>query len=144
MFELTTLGHRNHPSFYDPFQALDEMERDFFNAGNVPAFKTDLTENDKEVILEAELPGFDKKDIAIDLNGNYLTISAERKENKEDKDKKGNVIHRERRYGSFSRSFDVEGINTEKISASYDNGVLTLTMPKKEELIPTSRRLEIE
>ena len=71
-----------------------------------------------------------------------LTISAQRSEEK--KDEKHNVVKRERFYGSFSRSFDVSGINVDGIEAAYTDGVLTLTMPKKQELLPVSRRLEIK
>ncbi|MPN59108.1 18 kDa heat shock protein [bioreactor metagenome] len=94
-------------------------------------------------MLEADLPGFDKKDIKIDIDGGYLTINAERHSKSEEKDDKNNYIRCERSYGSFSRSFDVSAINTDAIAASYDNGVLKLTMPKKTPEVPTSRRLEI-
>ena len=71
------------------------------------------------------------------------TISAERSNETEKKDDKGNFVRRERSYGSFSRSFDVSSVKTEDITGEYKDGVLTLTMPKKEENVPTSRRIEI-
>ena len=95
-------------------------------------------------MLEADLPGFDKKDINIDVNGDYLTIKAERHSEHEDKKKKDSYIRCERSYGSYCRSFDVTGIDTEKIAAKYDNGVLTLTMPRKDPQQPASRQLTIE
>ena len=76
------------------------------------------------------------------MENDVLTISAKRSEEK--KDEKHNVVKRERFYGSFSRSFDVSGINVDGIEAAYTDGVLTLTMPKKQELLPVSRRLEIK
>ena len=94
-------------------------------------------------LLEADLPGFKKEDISVDIEGETLTIRAERTEEKEEKDGKGNFVKRERSYGSFSRSFDMTGIRTEDVSAAYENGVLKLTLPKKQETLPTSRRLEI-
>ena len=62
----------------------------------------------------------------------------------EDEDKRPNYVKRERVYGSFSRSFDVSGIDVEKIEAAYNDGILTLTMPKKVEVKPASRKLEIK
>ena len=73
-----------------------------------------------------------------------LSISAQRNASREEKDDKGNYIRCERSYGSFSRSFDISSVQAEGITAAYDNGVLTLTMPKKDQTVPTSRRLEIQ
>ena len=90
------------------------------------------------------MPGFNKDDIKIDIENDCLTISAERKLETNDEDKKKNFVKRERFYGSYSRSFDVTGIDVDHIEASYTDGVLTLNMPKKKEEIPASRRLEIK
>lgn len=94
--------------------------------------------------LEAELPGFNKEDIHIDLSDGMLTISAERRSESEKKDGKGNVIHSERVYGKFERSFDVSAVNEADISAEYTDGVLKLHLPKKTEVVPETRRLEIK
>ena len=94
-------------------------------------------------MLEAELPGFKKEDIHVDIEDGYMTISAERSNETEKKDDKGNFVRRERSYGSFSRSFDVSSVKAEDITVEYKDGILTLTMPKKEENGPTSRRIEI-
>ena len=101
-------------------------------------------EDGKEYELEADLPGFKKEDINIELDDTYLTIQAERKSETEEKDKTGSYVRRERSYGSFSRSFDVSGIDVSAIKASYQDGVLKLVLPKKEEIAPAARRLEIE
>ena len=77
------------------------------------------------------------------MENDVLTISAERKiENEENS--KSNYVKRERYYGSFSRSFDVSGINVDGIEAAYNDGILTLTMPKKVETAPAKRSLEIK
>ena len=108
----------------------------------VSAFRTDVLDTGDAFKLESELPGFRKEDIKIDIENDCLTISAERKaDNKEEKD---NYIKRERFYGSFSRSFDVSGINVDGIEAAYNDGVLTVKLPKKAAEIPASRRLEIK
>ena len=144
MFELIPFErHARNVAAFDPFRELDELERSFFGNGrNVSSFRTDVTDTGDAYKLEAELPGFNKEDIKIDVENDVLTISAQRSEEK--KDEKHNVVKRERFYGSFSRSFDVSGINVDGIEASYTHGVLTLTMPKKQEQLPASRRLEIK
>ena len=146
MFELIPFERRsNRVSAYDPFRMLDEMERSFFGGNNHPAtsmFRTDVIDTGDAFVLDAELPGFKKEDIKIDVENDCLTISAERKVDEDEKQK--NFIKRERFYGSFSRSFDVSGVNIEGIEAAYTDGILKLTMPKKVETIPASRRLEIK
>ena len=144
MFELTPFGYRR-VSAYNPFRELEEMSRNFWNYSDLPAFRTDIKKQDGNYVLEAELPGFKKEDISIDIDKDCLTISAERKseENEESKDGNG-FIRRERYYGSYSRSFNVKGIDTDAISASYNDGVLTLTMPEKAPEVPAARRLEIQ
>lgn len=146
MFELIPFERRgNRVSAYDPFRMLDEMERSFFGGNNHPAmstFRTDVTDTGDAFVLDAELPGFKKEDIKIDIENDCLTISAERKVDEEEKQK--NFIKRERFYGSFSRSFDVSGVNVDGIEAAYNDGILKLTMPKKVETVPPTRRLEIK
>ncbi len=129
---------------YNPFRELERLERSFFGgAPSVSGFKTDITDNGEEYVLEAELPGFKKEDIHIDIANGILTISAERSETKEETDKKGNLIHSERVYGSFERSFDLSDIEDSAITASYTDGILKLGMPKKAKTPPSARRLEI-
>ncbi len=135
---------RNEINTFNPFKAMDELERRFFGSESIDEFKTDIREEDGNVILEADLPGFKKEDVHVDLDDNFMTISAERHSDYEQKDKQGNYIRCERSYGSFSRSFDITGIDREQIKASFENGVLTLTMPKQTQPQITSRRLEIQ
>lgn len=143
MFELTPFVKRNHVTTYDPFRLFDEMERSFFNGSELGDFRADIRDTGDAYELEADLPGVKKEDIKVDLDNNYLTISAERHAEKDEKDKKGNYVRRERSYGSYSRSFDVTGVQTEQITAEYTDGVLKLHLPKKQEAMPTTRRLEI-
>ena len=144
MFELIPFDrHSRNMSAFDPFRMLDEMDRRFMNAApSVSTFRTDVIDTGDTFKLESELPGFKKEDVKIDIENDCLTISAERKaDNKEEKD---SYVKRERYYGSFSRSFDVSGINVDGIEAAYKDGVLTVTLPKKAAEIPASRRLEIK
>ena len=152
MFELT---HRNnnHPiNTYNPFREMGEFERNFFanpfgsffGTGDLAEFKTDVTDEGDHYLLEADLPGFDKKDIHLDVNGDTLTVHAERRSKVEEKDKKDKIVHIERSYGAYSRSFDISGVDADGIKAKYDNGVLKLTLPKKQAVLQEGRRLEIE
>ena len=143
MFEIMPYGHRRVAA-YNPFRELEEMSRSFWNDTNLNAFRTDITEKDGVYTLTAELPGFKKEDISIDIDKDCLTIAAERKDESEDEDKERNYVRRERFYGSYSRSFNVKGIDTEAINASYADGILTLTMPSKTPETPPTRRLEIQ
>lgn len=146
MFGITPYTRRNNTelSGYNPFRMFDDFEKNFWNSNELAEFKTDIRDNGNEYVMEADLPGFKKENIKIDIDNDTLTITAERKNENSEKDDKGNYIRMERSYGSFSRSFDVSGINTEEISASYNDGVLTLNMPKKTAKQESARHLEIK
>ncbi len=150
MFELTR--RNNHGvSAYNPFREMEEFERNFFanpfgsffGRNDLAEFKTDVTDEGDHYLLEADLPGFEKKDIQLEVNGDTLTVEAERHSKYEEKDH-DKVVRIERSYGSYSRQFDISGVDAEKISAKYENGVLRLTLPKKEKKLPEGRKLEIE
>lgn len=127
-------------NFFAPFSDFDK-EFAKANAG-ITACRTDIREEKDKFVMESELPGFDKEDITIDINGKSLILKAEHKSESEDK-KDGKYIRRERFYGSFERSFDISGIDTDKITADYKNGILVMVLPKKQPETPASRRLQI-
>ena len=141
---LVPYTRRNSVSTYNPFHDFDELERAFFSDRSLGEFKTDIRDNGDSFVLEADLPGFNKDDIHVDLSDNSLTITAERHSDYEQKDKKGNYVRCERSYGSYTRSFSTDGIDTANIKAAYTDGVLRLTLPKQQQILPASRRLEIE
>ena len=134
---------RNSDNFFDLF---DNFERKFFGNSNasLPDFRTDIRDAGDRYVLEAELPGFQKEDIKLDLKDGILTISAQHSESADEKDSKGEYIRRERRYGSFTRSFDITGVDEEHITASYNNGVLELSLPKAVPVVPEAKRIAIE
>ncbi len=125
--------------FNDPFFA--DVERT-----NTQVMKTDINEKDGNYIFNMELPGYKKEDIKVDLKDGYLTVSAQKEETDEEKDEKGNCVHKERFTGTCSRSFYVgEALKQEDIKAAYKDGVLTLTFPKEPEKIEEEPKLiEIE
>lgn len=95
------------------------------------AFRVDISEDEKALYIEAEVPGAKKEDIKLQVDDGVLTISAERKQ--ETEEKKKNYHRVERIYGHFSRSFSLgDNIDQEHIDAKYDNGVLHVTLPKTE------------
>ena len=137
----------NSLSAFDPFRELDELERAFFgnsNESKLAAFSTNIKDKGDHYELEADLPGVEKDDIKIDLTDNVLTISAERHSEYEENDKKHNYVRCERSYGSYQRSFDTTGIDTDHIEAEFKNGVLKLELPKIKETKPETKRLEIK
>ena len=94
--------------------------------------KTDIRETDGSYELDVDLPGFKKDEIQVQLKDGYLTISAAKGLDKDEEDKKGNYIRRERYAGSTSRSFYVgNGVKNEDVHAKFENGVLRLSVPKK-------------
>lgn len=137
---------------YNPFKEFDELEKRFFGVpfGTVlqetelAEFKTDISDQGDFYLLEADLPGFKKEDISLDLDGDKLTIQATRHSEHEEKDKQGNYVCCERSYGTYTRSFDVAAVDTDNITAKLEEGVLKLTLPKKQPETPTARKLEIE
>lgn len=128
------------------FDTFDNFARDFFRQSNttLPAFRTDIRDAGDSYVLEAELPGFQKEDINLDLKDGILTITATHDESKEQKDDKGSYIRRERRFGSFQRAFDVTGIDETGITAAYENGILALTLPKAKPVEPETRKIAIQ
>lgn len=144
MFELTPFTNGRMMDIYNPFREMADLERRFFSGSTAGSFVTDIRDTGNAYVLEADLPGMKKEDIHIDIDGDRLSISAQRNSSREEKDSAGNYIRCERYSGSFSRSFDISGIRSQDITADYTDGVLTLTMPKKEAEVPSSRRLEIQ
>ena len=136
------IPRRNNFDVFDNFFRDDE----FLDKRQPNLMKTDIKENDSNYIIEMDLPGFDKENIDLMLNDGYLEISAKMiKEENEDESEK--YIRRERYYGECSRSFYVgEDILEEDIDAEFKNGILKVTMPKKEETkkLPESKRIEIK
>jgi HSP20 family protein len=122
------------PSVFDDF--FKPWNEWFDNGGftgrtmNVPA--VNITEHKDEYMVSLAVPGMKKDDFKIDVDGNMLTISSEKVESKEEKDKK--FTRKEYNYASFSRTFTLpEEINKEKIEAMYEDGVLKISLPRKEE-----------
>ncbi len=132
---------------------MDEMDRDFFGkksplyGHNAPhMMKTDIHEHEENFVIDIDLPGVKKEDVKLTLENGVLSISTARNLNKEEKEEKtGRVIRRERYSGAMSRSFYVgDNLAAEDISARMENGVLSLTIPKKGPKLPEKKTIAIE
>ena len=109
--------------------------------------RTDIKESDTGYELDIDLPGYKKEDVQAELKDGYLTISAQTKKNNDEKDDSGKYIRRERYYGTCSRSFYVgEEVTQEDIRARFEDGILKLTVPKKESLpkVEEKKYIQIE
>jgi HSP20 family protein len=117
----------------DPFPSMRNLWRPWRLEADdgAPQIKLDVRETDKAYAVKAEIPGVRKEDIDVRIEGNQITISAEVKEDKEEK-KDGRVLRSERRYGYASRSFTLgSAVDSGAADAKYANGVLELKLPKK-------------
>ena len=94
------------------------------------SFNVDVKDNGDSYELKAELPGLAKEDVHLSYKDNYLSISANKEESKDEKDDQGNFIRRECYCGSMSRSFYIDNIDENKCNAEFKDGILTITMPK--------------
>ena len=126
-------------NLFDDF--FNDFDEDFFGKKN-PLYgkharnmmKTDVRETEKTYELDIDLPGFKKDEIQIELKDGYLTVSAEKGLDKDEEDKKGKYIRKERYAGALSRTFYLgEEIQEEEIKAKFENGILSVSIPKEEE-----------
>ena len=136
-------------SHFDPLVGLRSFEDAFTRLLNEPAANrpwapaVDIYETENELVLKADVPDVDQKNIDVRVENQTLTISGERKFETEES---GKGYHRiERNYGNFSRSFAVpNSFDTDKIAATYRNGVLSVTLPKKEAAKPRQIKVAVE
>lgn len=153
MLRPSIFGESLFDDWMDDFPFGKEFEKTMFPAKD-PLYgkhaknmmKTDVKETEKGYEVAVDLPGFKKDEIQLELNDGYLTISAEKGLDKEEKDKKDKYIRRERYAGSMSRTFYVgESVTENDIHAKYENGILTLDVPKEEaKKVPEKRYISIE
>ena len=134
---------------------FNDFDRDFFRGWGRPEhelygknashlMKTDVRETGEGYEVDVDLPGFKKEEIHLDLNNGYLTISTEKSLDRNEENK-GRVIRQERYCGTMQRSFYVgDSITEEDIHAKFENGVLSLTLPKKEAKVPEKKNILIE
>lgn len=128
------------PSLFDRFFNSGLMDWNLTNYSNATLPAVNVKETEDEYILEVAAPGMSKKDFKVNFQKNVLTISSEKEEEK--KEKEDNYTRREFCYQSFQRSFTVPAsdVNSDKITACYDDGILSVKLPKREEIKPKPAR----
>ncbi|MCL5125898.1 MAG: Hsp20/alpha crystallin family protein [Deltaproteobacteria bacterium] len=127
--------------FNNFFGNADWLPGTYFNRGFTPVF--DVSETDEDILIKAELPGIDPKDIEVNLTGNTITVKGEKKEEREEK---GENMHRvERSFGSFSRSLTLPcDVKQDNIEANFKHGVLNLKLPKSESSRKRSIKIDVK
>lgn len=130
--------------FNDPF--FTSSRNALYGKHSKNLMKTDVRETDNSYELDIDLPGFKKDEINAEIHDGYLTVSAAKGLDKDQNDKEGRYIRRERYAGQCSRSFYVgEGVTEQDISAKFEDGILRLSIPKKEQpQLPQTKRIAIE
>lgn len=119
----------------------DDFENLFLASKGRNHLLCDVYEKDDTYYLDIDVPGFNKEDINIEIKEGYLTVTAEKTETKTEEDK--NYMRRERSYGSYSRTFNLGDADEDKIDAKFENGTLSITIPKKDESL-TKKNIEIK
>jgi HSP20 family molecular chaperone IbpA len=121
--------------------SFPEIDRQLYGKRGEHVMRTDVKEHEQEFEVDIELPGFKKEDVKAELKDGYLTVSAAKNVNQDQKDEKGKYVRRERYAGNMSRSFYVgEEVTQEEIQAKFTDGVLTLKIPKKVEKKPIEEK----
>ena len=128
--------------FFKPWNEWFDSDRFLGRVMTTPA--VNITENKNDYLVALAVPGMKKDDFKIDVDGNMLTISSEKEETKEEKEKK--FTRKEYNYTSFSRSFTLpDEVNKEKIDAKYEDGVLKISLPRKEEVKkPAAKQIAVK
>ena len=127
-----------HNRLFDLFDSFDQELLTTMTG----SFRTDILDRGDAYVLQAELPGFRKEYINLELKDGVLTIEAKREEQSEEE--KEGYLRRERRTGTFSRRFNVSGIQEDAVSARFQDGILELTLPKVQPEVPVPQKITIE
>ena len=132
--------------FDDAFHPMWDMDRALYGKHARAVMKTDVRETDSGYELDIDLPGFKKDEVKLDLKDGYLTISAAKGLDRDEKDKQGRYIRQERYAGQCSRSFYVgDSIQPADVHAKFEDGILKLTLPKAaQEKLPEHNTIAIE
>ncbi len=127
------------------FRELENADRKLYGKHAARVMKTDVRDHETHYTVDIDLPGFKKDEIDLKLENGYLTVSAEKGLDKDETDKKGKVICQERYAGAMQRSFYVgDAVTEEDVKAKFEDGVLQIEIPKKEEKLPERKTIMIE
>ena len=131
---------------FPTYPDIRDAEKKLYGRRASREMRTDVHEHDDHYEVDVDLPGFKKEEIRLDLENGYLTVSASKSLDEEDTTKKGKVIRQERYAGAMQRSFYVgKDVTAEDVTAKFENGVLTLNIPKKDQpKLPEKKTIAIE
>ena len=135
MYNLENKNNNGFMSLFDEFN-------DFFTDTLAKDMKTNILENENDYVITSEIPGVNKDNVKIDVSDNTLTITVEKKN--EDKNDNKNYIVKEISESTLTRSFYLDNMDEENITAKMDNGILTITVSKIKEVKPAVRKITIE
>jgi len=152
MFDMIPFGRRNlsrKRGFASPWDDFDKAIERFFNVPWFPSvfhrgdpMRVDIKETEREYVVEAEIPGVKKDQIKLELDDDVLTIHVE--QNEEIEAEGVNYIRKERKLANYSRSFYVENVKQDEVSAKYENGILKVILPKKEKGLKKGKHIDID
>lgn len=140
--DLIRKNNKRNDAFIDGYE---DFFKNFFNLNKSMNMKTDIQEYKDKYIIEVDVPGLEKQDIDLNLEDGYLNICINKCDEYNEKDKKYNYLRRERHCGCQCRSFYIGEVNEDHIHAYYENGTLTINIPKKDISVnSTCKRIEID
>lgn len=156
MFGLTPYRRNSGLRRRDPFRDMGDLIDTFFNDSIMSPFvsginflrnefnpmRADVRETENEYIIDMEIPGVRKEDISLDLKDDILDVRVE--QNEMLNEERENFIRKERRYGSYRRSFYIPDVKHEDIKAKYSDGILTISLPKVDDVKKKSRKIDIQ
>ena len=133
---------------YNNLFDIEDIFENFFNDRFFPTLyrnsyqmKVDIKENEKEFIFEAELPGITKEEVNIEIDEERLTIAVQKKEQTDEE--KDNYIRKERSFSTMTRSFAISNVETDNVNAKFENGILLIALPKKQQKAIKGKQIEI-
>lgn len=150
MFDIVPFSRRNSviPKTSDLFD-IEGIFENLFNDRFFPSMyknssqmKVDIKENDQAYVIEAELPGVQKDEMTIQIDEDRLSISVQKKEQKDEES--DNYIRRERSYSAMTRSFAIANVDIDKANAKFENGLLVIDLPKRQEQVIKGKQLQID
>ena len=122
---------------------LDDIFDNFLSVPEESNMKCDIYEKDGVYHIEMDIPGFDKKDISIETKDGYLIVTAEKNDENDEEDKEKKYICHERTYGKYQRSFYIGEVDTNRVEAEFNNGMLKITVPKQDKTV-NKKMIEIK
>ncbi|TGA96183.1 Hsp20/alpha crystallin family protein [Sporolactobacillus shoreae] len=135
---------KDRDGFFDFLPSwFDEWGHNFLSNSGIQPFAADIEDKEYEYVIKVDLPGFSRDNIHLDFDQGVLTVQASRKQESNEKDEDGSFLRRERSSGSYVRRFMLDGVDDEKINATFKDGVLAVTLPKRDDAKKSGKLISI-